>query len=241
MPVTLSNTSAQGSDGIKCGIYGRDGSGKTSLIPTAPRPVIIDTEGKTLSIKEHNIPSIRVTTWQDWLDVYAWTSSPEFGNFDTLYVDSISELAAISLGYFKSKYADGRKAYGEHRDAIETLKRNLLAIPNKNVVLNAKASLIELPDGTKIYAPAVPGTTAENALGYSLQALFYLGIDTYDGPAENGLIPKIEYRYLQTKQDVYVQARDNSRTLLEREAAETKYGGGLTAIFNKIRSGQVIA
>lgn len=156
-------------------------------------------------------------------------------------MDSITELTAISLAYFKAKYADGRKAYGEHRDAVETLKRNLLSIPAKNVVLNAKASLIELPDATKIYAPATVGTTSDCALGYSLQALFYLGIDTYDGPAVNGVIPKIEYRYLQTKQDVYVQARDNSRTLLEREAAETKYGGGLTAIFSKIRSGQVVA
>jgi len=200
------------------------------------------TEGKTLSIKEYGIPSIRLTTWQDWLDTYEWVkSSPEFGNFDTLYVDSITELTAIALAHFKSKYADGRKAYGEHRDAVETLKRNLLAVPQKNVVFNAKASLIELPDGTKIYAPATMGTTADCALGYSLQELFYLGIDTYDGTPVNGVTPKIEYRYLQTKQDVYVQARDNSRTLLEREAAEKRHGGGLEALFAKIRNGAVIA
>lgn len=242
MSLNWTTTDKQGAEGIKCAVYGRDGSGKTSLIPTAPRPVILDTEGKTLSIKEHGIPTLRIITWQDWLDAYEWIKgSSEMSKFDTVYFDSISELAVIGLAHFKAKYADGRKAYGEFRDAMSTAIRNALALPQKNVVLNAKASLIELPDSTKIYAPSLPGMTAEQALGYSVQELFYLGIGSYDGTPENGITPKIEYRYLQTKQDIYVQARDNSRTLLAQEAAETKYGGGLTALFAKIRNGAIVA
>ena len=216
MSLNWSTTSDQSKEGIKCGIYGRDGAGKTFLIPTAPRPLIIDVEGKTLSIKEHNIPSLRIVTWQDWLDVWKFISeSAEMRNFDTVYVDSISELSAVSLAHQKAKCADGRRSYGEHRDAMSVAIRNLCALPEKNVVFNAKASLIELPDSTKIYAPSLPGMTAEQALGYSLNQLWYLGIGLYEGATVNGVTEKIEYRYLQTKQDVYVQARDNSRTLLQ--------------------------
>lgn len=227
------------------GVYGRDGAGKTALIPTAGEGLlIVNVENKLLSICDHNIPTVRVADWSDWDEVKLWMDgSAEFKKFRTVAFDSVSELAAISLSYQKSKCGDGRRVYGEHRDKFSTALRYIIALNDRgiDIVLNAKASLIDLPDGTKIYAPSLPGMSAEQALGYSLQELFYLGIGSYDGTPENGIAPKIEYRYLQTKQDIYVQARDNSRTLLAQEAAETKYGGGLAAIFAKIRNGAIVA
>lgn len=220
-------------DGVKCVVYGRDGAGKTSAIPTAPRPFILDVEGKTLSIASAGVPSIRIRTWADWLEAYAWLKEPSNNKyFDTLFVDSISELSSIKLSEEKIKGNNKGRAYGELRDCIATAIRNLIALPEKNVVLNAKAALIELPDLTKIYAPSLPGTTAEQALGFYVNEMFYIGIGEYDGPIVGTVASKVRYRYLQTEQDIQVQARDNSKTLLPKEPAD------FSVIFAKIKARQ---
>lgn len=230
-PIITTTADQATSDGVKCVSYGRDGAGKTFGIPTAPRPFIFDVEGKTLSIAKYAIPSIRIRTWADWLDAYAWFREPSNNvNFDTLIVDSVSELSALKLSEEKIKGNNKGRAYGELRDAIATAIRNLIALPEKNVILNAKASLIELPDMTKIYAPSLPGTTAEQALGFYVNEMFYIGIGEYDGPVVNGVSSKVRYRYLQTEQDAQVQARDNSLTLLPKEPVD------YAAIFKKIKA-----
>lgn len=240
MALQFSTTGEQSKDGIKCGIYGRDGAGKTSLIPTAPRPFILDFEGKTASIANSNIPTARVRSWADWLEAKTFiTSDPRFTqNFDTLFVDSISKFGEISLQFWKSQNKDARRAYQEHRDWFSVALNTFLQLPQKHVVLLAWSTLVEQPDNTKIYGPAMPGMTPEQALGYSLNEMFFLNIGSYADPAKldgNGQPTKVEYRFLQTRQDIYAQARDNSRTLLPQEKPD------LAHVFQKIQAGTVIA
>lgn len=237
MAIQFTTTGQQASDGIKCGIYGRDGAGKTTLIPTASRPLVIDVEGKTLSIASANVPAVRVRTWADWLDMKNWLqNSANAAHFDTLFIDSISKLAEISLLEHKVKNKDARRAYQDHRDCISTAVGSLLTLPEKNVVFNAWSTLIDQPDGTKIYAPSMPGMSVEQALGYSLNELFFINIGTFPGPpTPAGAAATIQLRYLQTQQDVYAQARDNSRTLLAQEEPN------LTKVFAKIKAGIPVA
>lgn len=236
MPLQFTTTGAQANDGIKCGIHGRDGSGKTSLIPTAPRPLILDFEGKTLSIAAANIPSIRCRTWADWLEVKAWLQGSESAkNYDTLFPDSISELAEISLLFWKSQNKDVRRAYQEHRDWFTVALSTLLMLPQKHVCILARSTLTEQPDGTKLYEPAMEGMKRDQSLGYRLNEMFFLNLGSYAAPGPNNTQIQVQYRYLQTQQDVYVQARDNSRTLLEKEEPN------LSKIFAKIQAGAVIS
>lgn len=217
--------------GIKVGVYGLDGVGKTALIPSCPRPIIGDIEGKTLTIAEHNIRSQRIHTWEDCVDFYNWlVGSAESRNYDTVAWDSFSTLAEILLAEQKRKNKDARRAYQEHRDILAIMIRNLIALPEKNVLFICKAALIDQPDGTKIYSPALPGTTADTGIGYYLNELFRLTISHYPGPAdEKGNPTTLKVHWLQTQQDAFAQARDNSRILLPQEKPDLGY------IFNKIK------
>lgn len=245
MALEFSTTGKHSDNGVKCGIHGRDGAGKTSLIPTAPRPFIFNVEDKLASISSSNVPYARIRTWADWLEAKQLLSDPTFlGNFDTLAVDSISKLGEISLQFWKSQNKDARKAYQEHRDWFSVALNTFLQLPQKHVVLMAWSSLLEQPDGTKLYSPSLPGMSAEQALGYSLEEMWFLNIGSYTDPTKldtQGQPTKIEYRYLQTKQDIYTQARDNSRTLAAQESEGPNAPPNLDRIFKKIQAGKIIS
>lgn len=243
MPLQFSTTDQQSRDGVKCGIHGRDGSGKTSLIPTAPRPFIVDVEGKTASIASSKIPSVRIRNWTDWLEFKAWlANSANAAYFDTLFMDSISKLGELSLLFYKQANKDARRAYQEHRDWFSVALTTLLSLPQKHVCLLAWSALVEQPDNTKIYAPSLPGMSAEQSLGYSLNEMFFISIGRYPDPTKlvNGQPSMVEYRYLQTQQDIYVQARDNSRTLQPQESDGPTQPPNLARIFSKIQAGIIV-
>lgn len=99
--------------GVKMLAYGPPGSGKTPLINTAPRPVLLITEPGMLSMREvpyrQEAPTVeRIDEFFDWL-----FRSNESRNFDTVGVDSTSQLAEIVVKAELKRNRDGRKAYGE--------------------------------------------------------------------------------------------------------------------------------
>lgn len=223
---TSNKSAVQG--GIKIGVYGLDGSGKTTIIPTCPRPIIVDVEGKLLSIAQHNIVSVRVHTWQDAQDFLDWLKgSAEAKNYDTPCYDSFSTLAELSLAEEKRNNKDARRAYQEHRDKLAVMIRGLIALPDKNILFNCKAALTDQPDGTKLYSPSLPGTTPDTGIGYYLNELFRITISHFPGPSDTTL----KVHWLQTQQDAFAQARDNSNTLSAQEKPDITY------IINKIRTG----
>ena len=91
MAIKLSTTGAATTH-VKVLNYGAAGVGKTMLIATAPDPIIINTEGGLLSLAEHNIPVITVSSIEDLKDAFLfittseWEVSVGFGeNFHTRF------------------------------------------------------------------------------------------------------------------------------------------------------------
>lgn len=231
MPINWSTTAQSAKQGgIKINVFGRDGDGKTTLIPTAPRPFIADVDKKTLSIAKYNIPGAIVNTWQDFRDVVDWFrgTSTEAKLFDTLCVDSLSTISELLLAEEKIRSRtkagalDLRKAYPEMRDKLNIMMRDLMSIPDKNVLFLTKASLMDQGDGSKLYSPATPGAPSESGVGYYVNENFCLRIVNPGTPEE--------WRYLQTSQDGYAQSRDNSNALEAKEKPD------ITWIINKIRA-----
>ena len=58
MAISLRNTRDVGTAGVKVLVYGHAGAGKTSLIRTAPNPVILSAEAGLLSLSDLDIPYI---------------------------------------------------------------------------------------------------------------------------------------------------------------------------------------
>lgn len=231
MPLVFTTTGLQAANhGVKVCVYGPAGVGKTTLISTAPRPIIFSAEAGTLSIARHNIAMSEVRTLADLMDAYAWLrGSQEAKNFDTVCLDSITEIAGRFLSDLKKdpKIKDPRQAYGEMADQIAVQLRLFRDIPGKHVYFSAQAGIRELPDSGRVWHPIMPGKNTLEALPFYFDEVFYLGLgETPNTQVIGG--PPIIYRYLQTQRDNQHEAKDRSGALDLMEPPD------LTHIFNKI-------
>jgi len=113
MAIQLKRTKEATAQAVKLLVYGQAGAGKTSLIPTLPTPVILSAEGGLLSIADTNLPFIEINSMDDLREAYKWLNgSAEASEFQSVALDSISEIAEVVLNTEKKVNKDPRAAYG---------------------------------------------------------------------------------------------------------------------------------
>jgi phage nucleotide-binding protein len=112
--------------GAKILVYGISGAGKTSLAKTAPGKVlVISAEAGLLSIKDaSNIKIIEVTEAAELMQILKLLESGEW-DFDTVCLDSISEISELLLQQEKARHKDPRKAYGEVQESVTNVSQSL--------------------------------------------------------------------------------------------------------------------
>lgn len=218
--------------GAKCLAYGPAGSGKTPVINTAPRPVMLVTEPGMLSMRGSKVPAFeafeekRINEFFDWIE-----KSNEVKNFDTICLDSVSQFAEICLSEANSR--DGRKIYGIMVKAVMKRLTQLFFMKDKHIFLTAKQGKEEnlvwdfstpLPKKNAIIrkVPHFPGNELGVQIPHLYDQIFHVG---------EGIIPGVqggERKYFLTKGSNDIYARDRSGTLNEYEPHD------LTYIFNKI-------
>ena len=137
--------------GCKCIVYGPAGTGKTPILNTAPRPVLLATEAGLLSMRGSNIPTYEAYTPQRVDEFFKWFfNSTETKNFDTLGIDSGSQIADIYLqGALSGKSSSGNKkhgmaAYGEMATNTMEHLRTLYYTRYKHVYMICKKKLLML-------------------------------------------------------------------------------------------------
>ena len=219
--LTTTNKSAKH---VKALCYGDAGVGKTVLCSTAPTPVIISAEGGLLSLSHCDIPVIEVKTVQDVKDAYKFiTESEEAKHFESVCLDSVTEIAEVLLSQYKSEEKDPRQAYGRMMDDMASLVRQFRDLDSRHVYFSAKMTRIEDEfSGIPTYKPLMPGKGLMNGLPFYFDEVLALRI----GITEDGE----KYRYVQTQADLQYTAKDRSGALDEMEKPD------LTHIFNKILS-----
>lgn len=228
---------ASASNGVKCLVYGPAGAGKTMLTATLPTPILISAESGLLSLRKANlervfgegnpyisyhIPVITISSVDDLTQAYQWcTQSAEVKGFQSIALDSISEIAEVVLNNAKRQVKDPRQAYGELIEKMEMLIRFFRDIPEKNVYFAAKMEpqKDELTGVVK-YMPSMPGSKLGVKLPYFFDEVFRLGINK----DQQGNM----FRFLQTQPDIQYEAKDRSGALAPMEAPI------LSAIFAKI-------
>lgn len=209
-------------NGVKVLVYGQAGVGKTVLSSTAPAPFLISAEGGELSLRNFQMPMAKVKTVDDLRDIYAWCEqSHESRQFQTICLDSLSEIAEVVLNNAKRQVKDPRQAYGELIEKMETTIRMFRDLPGRNIYMSAKMEPTkdELTGVVK-YGPAMPGSKLGSKLPYFFDEVFRLGINkTPQGES---------YRFLQTQPDLQYEAKDRSGSLAAVEPPN------LAQLFNKI-------
>lgn len=140
--------------GCKVCCYGPPGHGKTPLMNTAPRPLLLATEPGLLSMRGSTVPTYLADTPSKIDDFFNWFfGSNDAKNYDTLGVDSGSEMAGIYLIEALSKNAHGMKAYGVMAERTEKWLRKLYFLPNKHIYFIAKQEIITENNYKRPYFP----------------------------------------------------------------------------------------
>jgi len=178
MAIQLKRTKEATAQAVKLLVYGQAGAGKTSLIPTLPKPVILSAEGGLLSIADTNLPFIEITSMQELQEAYKWlTSSAEAGEFQSVALDSISEIAEVVLNAEKKINKDPRAAYGAMQEQMADVIRAFRDLPGKHVYMSAKLEKTQDEMGRVLYAPSMPGNKTGQSLPYFFDEVLALRVE----------------------------------------------------------------
>lgn len=189
MAIQLKSTRGLHAQGVKLLVYGQAGAGKTSLIKTLPNPVVLSAEGGLLSIADADIPFIEINSMQSLEEALAWCTSEEAGQFKSIALDSISEIAEVCLSHEKRIAKDPRQAYGAMQDAMAYIIRAFRDLPGKHVYFSAKLEKTQDEMGRILYAPSMPGNKTGQALPYYFDEVLALRIEKdADGQTQRALM-----------------------------------------------------
>lgn len=143
--------------GVKAVIYGPPGSGKTPVLNTAPRPVMLACEPGLLSMRNSIVPTFPAFTADAVDEFFKWLfHSNETKNFDTIAVDSVSQMCEIYLQAAIKTNKHGMAAYGEMaRRSLEQIN-GLYFLQQKHTYLIAKQELKD-QTGIAMKRPYFPG------------------------------------------------------------------------------------
>lgn len=208
---------------VKACVYGESGVGKTLLGASAPRPIILSAERGLLSLADRDQPVIEISSLKEAKEAIAFLKDNK--DYDTIVVDSISELAEVLLVDFKKYEKDPRQAYGKMADELFLFTRAIRDLP-KHIVFIAKEEVYKDEFTGKVcYRPSTPGQSYTGSLPYLFDEVLALRVKRSGEKVT---------RFLQTQPDSQYSAKDRSGKLDAKEELGDKDIPNLTNIFNKI-------
>ena len=225
MAIKIQQTADIEFNGVKCIVYGGAGVGKTRLCATAPKPIIISAEQGLLSLSDVNVPFIEIRTLDDLDDAYNYLKKCK--DYETIALDSLSEIAEVLIQNELPKHKDGRQAYAALGQAMVPMLKKFRDLKEVNTIFTCKKIDVKDEDSgivtTELF---LPGNVLSNQVPYIVDELFYMDLDRKGIP------------FLQVKPSRRVFAKDRSGALDPNgEFAKTANDvPNLTDIFNKIKA-----
>ena len=217
MAISVKRTSSLTAGGVKILCYGQAGAGKTTLIRTLPAPITLSAEGGLLALQGADLPYIEIASMADLHEAYSWLGSDEARGYESIAIDSISEIAEVCLIAEKRVAKDPRQAYGAMIDQMTEVIRAFRDLP-RHVYVSAKLDKSADELGKVAYAPSMPGAKLGQALPYFFDEVLALRVER----SESGE----PVRGLQTQGDGIWTAKDRSGRLDAWEPADL---GGIIA------------
>ena len=177
MAINVKSTSGLSANGVKMLVYGQAGAGKTSLIRTLPSPIVLSAEGGLLSIQDADLPYIEIGSMDDLKEVYEWISTPEGEQYQSIALDSISEIAEVCLNAEKKTAKDPRQAYGAMQEQMADIIRAFRDLPGRHIYMSAKLEKSTDEMGRILYAPYMPGNKTGQSLPYFFDEVLALRVE----------------------------------------------------------------
>jgi phage nucleotide-binding protein len=222
MAINVKTTGSLAANGVKVLVYGQAGAGKTSLVKTLPKPIVLSAEGGLLSIQDADLPYIEISDMDTLKEAYTWLAeSDEAKQYQSVALDSISEIAEVVLTAEKKATKDPRQAYGAMQEQMADIIRAFRDLPGRHVYMSAKLEKTQDEMGRVLYAPSMPGNKTGQALPYFFDEVLALRVER---DAEG-----VTQRALMCDTDGLWLAKDRSGRLDQWEAPD------LGAIITKIQ------
>ena len=190
MAISLKSTGSLSANGVKLLVYGQAGAGKTTLVKTLPSVIVLSAEGGLLSIQDADLPYIEIASMDDLREAYTWlTESAEAAPFQSVALDSISEIAEVCLNAEKKANKDPRAAYGAMQEQMADIIRAFRDLPGKHVYMSAKLEKTQDEMGRVLYSPSMPGNKTGQALPYFFDEVLALRVERdAEGNTQRGLM-----------------------------------------------------
>lgn len=229
MSVAFTTTAvAQADRGVKLCVYGPAGYGKTMLNATLPKPFIVSIEKGLLSLTRENIervyganrpdicydiPVAEITSFSDMFEVFRFVrESKHAQDFESISLDSISDIAEVCLASAKKMFKDGRLAYADAAEKMQGMIRDFRDLPGKNVYFSAKRERDkDAASGAMLYTAQMPSRQLTDALPHFFDEFFSLEITPKDAATGQS------FRFLRTQPDPQFYAKDRSGRCAEIE------------------------
>ena len=195
--------------GVKALIFGPPGSGKTPVMNTAPRPVLLACEPGLLSMRNSKVPTFEAWDAARVDEFFAWVfGSNEVKNFDTIGVDSTSQMAEIYLQAANKTNKHGLAAYGEMaRNTLKHLEM-LYFMQQKHTYLIAKQE-IKTENNITMKRPYFPGQQLPVEVPHKYDCILQLDIQNVSGMGQ--------LQAFRCRGSIDVVARNRTGTLNEFE------------------------
>ena len=195
--------------GVKSLVYGPPGSGKTPVMNTAPRPVLLACEPGLLSMRNSKVPTFEAWDAARVDEFFAWVfGSNEIKNFDTIGVDSTSQMAEIYLQAALKTNKHGLAAYGEMaRNTLKHLEM-LYFMQQKHTYLIAKQE-IKTENNITMKRPYFPGQQLPVEVPHKYDCILQLDIQNVPGMGQ--------LQAFRCRGSIDVVARNRTGTLNEYE------------------------
>ena len=226
MPVFTTPTNFTREYGVKALVFGPPGSEKTRTIPTCPRPVLLAVETNLIAIEGSTIPMCLGNTPALIEDFFRWLgSSAEAKNFDTICIDSITEISTLIVAeQLNGKSNSGAKvngeaAYGNMLSLVMGYINQLKYTRQKHVYVTAQQTTIR-EGGVEKRIPYFKGRALRTEAPHAFELILHADLAAVPGAGH--------VKAFRTKGSSDIMARDNSGKLAEFEQLN------MTNIYNKI-------
>jgi hypothetical protein len=216
--------------GAKIVVYGDAGIGKTRLIPTLPKPVVLSSEKGLISLSDYDIPYTDIDTIEDFEKAMDWAFSEKADAFESIVIDSITDVGDVILSnLFSGKTKAGNKVHGKqaYGQMFECMLEQLMRIKNykgkKNFLLIAQLDEKKDLRGNFNRRPAFPGNAMHIKFKHIFDEYFALAItENSKGEMALGLL-------CTGLADPSYLAKDRSGKLADKEKPDLGY------IINKMK------
>ncbi len=219
------------SSGTKVALFGDAGVGKTWQIKTLNKPFVVSAEKGLLTLAKYEEASDilygEIKSMADLKECRVWLQDNP-GEYETIVLDSVSEIAEICLAEMKKANKDSRKAYGEMMDSVMEEIKAFLNIEGKDIVMIFQNGRIEDSDSGKVlYSPITPSQKFAAKMPYLFDEVLAVRARPIKDEQGNSLID----HYIQCQNDGVWNCKDRSGYLYIEEDADL--GAILRIIHNK--------